>query len=534
MCNMVRDKRLQNIHSIETEDNIFEVLHPQESLDEKLYVFTSPVDHIMGGMLDHRLRNSEEEKAVISDLEENLTPFKNSPWEYAEQINRIYGTCNLTTPVFEQCIRVMKTNENKWFEWLASIPYAGIQSIFLHYSQSIQCLISFIRYLQQHQEETKQRDYLIALVILELNNKLLQIDRNIEFENHSWQKRFEWNVFKWEDEADNYITDFTSILFQLPKEQLHRLLFTMLSHLWVYNARRNKFENKIRNKILEKLVTQLQKEEDIKAFLLNSNWHSSKSTLLHKLLIYVQWTIEQNKKNNVCAELLWQQAIACLETKKTYFYYEQPDEQTFSWVFAKLLADEPDPLKKITIILKRYRQRFGVWCRDYEQVFQMQRARYFFLTVGAMATEWLLREKNYDMANYIIRFIFKESQLVTDDLPEHTADELNFLQQFWARYALFQTYETSMEDAKLMLTTLDSITTIDYRLIAITVFLKNLAPKNKGPWFNELFAKNILTIIDKDMRFLDYWPQTLARDVKNHKEKGKEIKKLIATCSNLQ
>lgn len=528
MRNMVRDKRLLHIHSIKTVDDVFEVFHPEETIDEKLYIFTSPVDHIMGGMFDHRLRNADEEYALISDLEESLAPFKNIPWEYSEQINRIYDTCNLTTPVFEQCIRVMKTNENKWFEWLASIQYAGIQSVFLQYVQSIQCLISFIGYLQQHQEETKQRDYLIALVILELNNKLLQIDRNIEFENRSWQKRFEWNVPKWEEESDNYITDFTNILFQFPKEQLHRLILSMLSHLWVYNARRNKFENKIRNIILEKLVAQLQNEEVIKAFLLNSNWHSSKSALLHKLLIYVQWTIEHNKKSNACAESLWQQAIACLETKKTYFYYEQPDEQTFSWVFAKLLADEPDSLKKITNILKRYRQRFGVWCRDYEQVFQMQRARYFFLTVGAMATEWLFREKRNNIANTIIHFIFKESQLITDDLPEHTADELNFLQQFWARFALFQTYKTSMEDTKLMLATLDSITTVDHRLIAITVFLKNLASENRGPWFNELFAKNIQTIIDKDMKVLDYWPQTLARDVKKYKERGKKIKNLIA------
>ena len=535
MYNTIRDKRLSRIHTIESESDIFEKLQPLNITNEKLHEFISPFDSVFGGMFDYVLHHEEEEKG-IRNFEETFNSYKDNPWQYADYISRCYDTCNFYPPVYEQCINILTTDENKWFEWIVSIPYAGIQRIFLQYAPSLQCLLHFVHYLQKHPDKTRNREYLISLLILEFIHKLKQIDGNIETENRSLRKAFIWDFNKWETESDSYISEFTDVLFQLPPEQLKNILLSMLSSIWVYDARRNKYDKKFRDKVLELVVDPLQTATEVESLIKDNHWNTTKSAILHKLLIYVQWSLNQNKKSNTCAELLWKQIVACLETEKTYLYYEQPDEKTLSWIFAKLLADEQKPLQKIESILKRYHQRYGIWNRDYENAFQMERSRYFFLTIGAMASEWLLQDERYKLeesashpARSMINYIFNEGQLVIDGFLNNSKDELNFLVQFWARMALFQTKETTENEANKMLNSFNSIEDIDFQLTAILVFLKNLTTDNIGPWYRDVFAKGILGIIKKDIEILDHWNQKLAKDAERIKKRGQEIRLRVET-----
>lgn len=526
MSETIRDKRLFAIHTIENKNDRFEIFPQQNMSYEKLYVFASPIDHIMGGTFLRKFKDEEDEKSTIDELEESLSGFRDSSWKYAQQIFHYYDTCHLTTPVYEQCMRILKADEETWFKWVDSIPFSGIQCVFLQYAPSIQCLISFMQYLLQQREKTEKREYLLAMVTLFFIEKLKIIGRNLQSNNVSKIKKINWNLDEWETEADGYITAFINLLFQWPQEQLEGFVLSFFSNIWVYDNKRAKIEKKIRNMMLEQLVSNLLTAEDIKAVLFNPRWENTKSAILHKLLIYVEWTLEQNKRSNDCNHLLWEQVIACLETENTYLHYNQPDDQLFSWIFGKLLAEEPAPLEKIKSILDRYHQRYGVWDRDYEQVFQFQRARFFFLTTGAMASEWLLREETTvkkNVANKMIQYIFDESQLVIDGFYDGAKDELNFLQQFWARYALFQTKETTEEDANKMLYALKSIDSIEYRFIAISDFLRNLSDENKGPWFYDVLVKGLLSIIGRDNEMIKYWNDHLLKDAKRIEKKGMEI-----------
>ncbi len=538
----IGDKRLFAIRTIEDKSDIFETYPQQDMSNEKLYFFTSPVDHIMGGMFFRNFKDEEDEKTTIIELEKSLNGFRNSTWKYAEQVFHFYDTCHLISPVFEQCMRVLKADEETWFRWINGIPFTGIQCVFLQYSPSIQCLISFMQYLLQQPEESEKRDYLLSLVTLFFNEKLKTLERNLQTANASKLKEFEWNLDEWEMETDYYITKFVNLIFQLPEEQFKNLIFSFLSNIWINDKSRNKIENALKIKILKQYVAFLHTEEDVKTILFDTRWENNKNAILHKLFIYVEWTLEQNKKSYDCSHLLWQDVIACLETKSTYLHYNQPDDQLFSWIFGKLLADEPNPLGKIKSILVRYHQRYGVWNRDFEQVFQFQRARFFFLTTGAMAAEWLLREETQTqaeteypvkckLADEMIQYIFDESRLVIDGFIDGTKDELNFLQQFWARYALFQTRNTTEEETNKMLEALYSIDSIEYRFIAISDFLSNLAKENKGSWYYDIFAKRLLIIIEQDIEIVKYWNEEKLKEINKIVNKGTAIKKSL-NCKN--
>ena len=133
-----------------------------------------------------------------------------------------------------------------------------------------------------------------------------------------------------------------------------------------------------------------------------------------------------------------------------------------------------------------------------------------------MSAEWLLREgtttqakleatDKRNLASKMIYYIFEESQLVIDGFMDGAKDELNFLQQFWARYALFQTRETTSEEAYKMLEALHSIDSIEYRFITISDFLKNLNEESKGSWYYDVFAKGLLNVIEQDIEIVKYW-----------------------------
>lgn len=92
---------------------------------------------------------------------------------------------------------------------------------------------------------------------------------------------------------------------------------------------------------------------------------------------------------------------------------------------------------------------------------------------------------------------------------------------------IINTKDTTIEEAKHMIAAIDSITTIEYRFITITVFLKNLTQDKKGKWFKDIFVHNIQNIINRDNKMLDYWPEPLARDVKRIKERETAIRQML-------
>lgn len=527
MCKMIKDKRLFNIHNLNADENVFEFFDLQDISDEIPYQFVNDLDHVKGGAFGHRQRD-EDIQDLLSEIEKYFDEYKDEDWVYVERVLHEYDTCYLSSPVLEQCDKVLKANEEVWFAWVESIEFTGIQSLFLQFAKSIQCLISFLVYLQKHPVETRQREYLVTLLIHTLINHLNRIDSNIRVASITGQKNDFLNLAKWNEEADSYISEFVKILFDFPKAQYQNVLYSMLSNIWIYDEERNKFLMRIRGKILEHFVAVLSTEEDVKKLLNDTRLGINKSAVHHKLLIYMQWALTNNRTIRCCQNILWEQLVTCIETKGTYLHYHQKDDQLFSWICAKLLADEEKPIKKIESIVCRYHQRFGGWNQDkFENFYQRGRAYLFFLSVGAMSTEWLLREGRKRLAGVMIRFIFSEGVIALDNLPSETDDVLNFIQQTWARRALFMRKDTGKEDVKNMLNALDAINTIEYRLTAIHVFLINLSKKDKGIWFKDTFKTGVAEILNTDMMFLDYRSSHFDNEVNMMKEKVREITALL-------
>ena len=101
--------------------------------------------------------------------------------------------------------------------------------------------------------------------------------------------------------------------------------------------------------------------------------------------------------------------------------------------------------------------------------------------------------------------------------------ELNFIQQFWARLALFMRKETTNEHTQKILNALDMINTIEYRLAAIHDFLMNLDQRNKGAWFEDTFKTGIVDMLNTDLLFLNHRSARLEKEVNMLKEKIRDV-----------
>ena len=138
-----------------------------------------------------------------------------------------------------------------------------------------------------------------------------------------------------------------------------------------------------------------------------------------------------------------------------------------------------------------------------------------------------MREDRKDTADKMIRFIFTEGQIALDNIQNDSDDELNYLQQSWARVALFMRKETTNEYTQKILNALDMINTIEYRLTAIHVFLMNLDQHNKGTWFKDTFRTGIVDMLKTDLVFLNHRSTRLEKEINMLKEKIRDIMMIL-------
>ena len=530
MSAVMIDRRIFNIDSICSEDDIFQYLEKSKIADKDIPSFSNPFDGLSNEIMWQSMPNTD---LMTEELERVLKDCEDDAWRYAEKISLFYETIELSSKIREQCKKILQADEEAWIEWLAKIPYAGIQNLCLYQAHSLEILIKFMRYIAENATAEFSWSRLTSMVIMTFMDKLKRIDDNIHLANRPFGKleKFKWDEKKWEKEADNYIENFVKALFEIDASVLKKVLYSMLSNFYFFDEKRKKYHGKVRDEIIAQIATRYGEAENIWEFLQDSRWKTGKPAVLHKLFIYAEWTMTHETVLESVHEFLWEQTIKFMELKNNYMHYSHPDDWLQCWLCGKLLSDSPEPLKKISEILSRYHIRLDGWSKKKSDPFQIQRAQYFFLASGAMACEWLLRYNRQEQATEMIRFIQTEGELPIYELNNEGEDQYNFLLQLWARRALFMTKDTPIEEAKTLTHALNFVDSMEYRLTALETFFHNLRKEQTGAWLKECFRDDVIELLDRDLALLKDRNERTSQNTAALIKKAKLLKEKMQSIS---
>lgn len=527
---MIIDMRLNNIKDIVNEMEFQKIVEQSEVLLENdFHEFQDPFDGVSNGMLYSRLK--EDRQAFIEETEQSFKEYEGDSWTYVREVCRVYDTGSLTSSMNSLCQKVLNSNQDEWFRWVSNIPYLGIQNMFLYKVPSLQCLTSFLTFIQISNLQGEKAERLVILILMTYMDKLMRIDQNIYYQNGQSDRKFTWDNSKWEQESSEHIKNFVEALCGFPKEMLLSISCSILSNIWIVDGDKKKYEFQMRNEIVEKIAAKYTEEKDIEFIIKNLPWKQGRAAVFHQLFLYAEWTITHQLDLHTYHTLFWEMVMKWLSEKDTYIHFyanDKNDDLSLMWLCGKLLADTEDTMEQIKSMERKYDKRIDGWQYDLDQSYHIKIEQYFFLSVGVMATEWI---NKYDpsLAREIFWHIFEKGQTAIYSYHHESENELNFLQQLWSRYSLFITEPVSDDDMDKLLKAFKLIRNMQYKLISLRTLLLNLDEKQKCYLFQESFNEAILKILDDEMEFIQHRNEKFDKDLKGIAKSYEYVKKELAS-----
>lgn len=523
---MMRDLRLEDFNLLNSpKDEYIVPMEEKENGAKQLFEFRDPFDGLysfMGG-------SHGQEERVIMHLKQQLADCEDDAWKYMCEIGHIYQNYDLRDYVYEQCQILLSTAEAEWFSWVESIPYEGIQSLLIHRIPSMEGLQAFLEFLSTNAcclNDLQKRARLMVLLIMEFQEKLNRIKSNIEI----WQRRYktkyilEPDVLKrWEIEDAERAEKFAQTFCSFPKEQWTCAFFSMMNSFWnTAEQKRAPYAGMMRNEIIASVTQKYHDAQGISVILREHSWAVNKSSVLHRLLLYAEWSTSAHIDLSSYQGDLWK-AIMDLLMGNLYFHYSQQDDLLFPWLCGKLLSDDNEPQKRLEDMLQRYHVRIGGWKFNYEMFAKQGRNHFFLLTVGAMSAEHL-RDQDMVRARTVFDYVFREGNYALDTYYHETPDELQFLVQTWSRRALFLSNPISSQEADEILYALNRIDSLGYKLNAIDNLFLNLDEDQKRNPQNKKLWEAIVRVLDEDLAFENHRNEYFDNDLNEIKRSMSKIK----------
>ena len=455
-------------------------------------IFQDPIYGLYGLMYTED--NFDFLKDTLNEIE---SEYKNDPWKYIIEIERIYDTFELSHKDNIYANTLLHKNKTEFFSWVNEIQYIGIQLLCLQLVSSLETLTEFVKYVSRY---GNNKAYLVIVIIHTFMQKAKKLSDEARCEKNKANTKAD--MHKIESDINIKVHLFIEAIFDISDKLCDEIVYSMLSNFRCFDRQRNKYDGMLRDAIIEKIVERCMTEDALLSMLQHPCWKEGKVAILHKVFLYAAWSCNHDEPALSCHETLWQELTTIMGLKGMYMHYNQLDDQQLCWLCAKLLADDKEPDNRLRELMPFYQQRNDGWKRDADQQFQNERAIYFFLTVGAMSAEWMQREKKEYLAVKMIKFIYDEWRLPLYHYDHDCEDEVNFLQQFWARYALLAEQIGISYIKKHIVDDFAYIHSPKYRLAVIQTFFRNLKQDVKAKILDDNLVDRIKLMLKKDILLL--------------------------------
>lgn len=455
-------------------------------------IFHDPIYGLYGLM--YTRDNFDFLKDTLNEIE---SEYKNDPWKYIIEIAKIYDNFELSHKDNIYANTLLKKSKEGFFSWVNEIQYIGIQLLCLQVVSSLETLIEFVKYISRY---GNNKTHLLVVVIRTFMQRAKKLSDEARYDR--FEKITKIDIQKTESDISRNIHLFIAAIFDMSENLCDEIVYSMLSNFRCFDHQRNKYDSMLRGAIIEKMVERCTTEGALLSILQHPCWRAGKAAALHKVFLYAEWSCGHDESALSCHETLWNELTTIMGMKGLYMHYNQLDDQQLCWLCAKLLADDKEPENRLREILSLYQQRNDGWQRDADRQFQNERAIYFFLTVGAMSAEWMRREKKEYLGVKMIKFIYDEWKLPLYHYDHECEDEVNFLQQFWARYALLAEQIDINYIKKHIVDDFAYIHSPKYRLAVIQTFFRNLKQDVKAKILNNNVVDRMKLMLEKDILLL--------------------------------
>ena len=467
------------------------------------------------GELSYRNAKAKYYEQYLGDKKEKS---QGNLWKYLLDVQRLYEGSYLSKQARSWNLELLGKSQDIWFSWVERIPYPGIQGYCLFYAPSLECLIDFMMYLGEENEEhesgkigKEQQQMLAILLIHSFIDHMVTIEGNMERDNRMNRSPEKWDIDHWKNEETSiYIKEFITALLRLPQDIMEKILYEMLSDEWIFEKKilRDQYRKKFRDAFLE-LIAEHYKE-NLTAIIQSDSWESSKAALYHRLSFYCYWAESANsilsETGNHLREVLWREWKKVMRSDKyiVHIIYNSEDGFWLLWLSGKLMSDEENIGECFEGLLSEVNMRLDGWNYEYEKSRHTSDIVFCIFTVAAMAGEWKsMRTNEVEKAEDFYWYIFeKANQFVRGN---RYLDEVaqNSLLQIWSRMVLLSKQNPFIERKEFIWENIRNIDSYEYRVHILDVLLYNINRKNLVWEWDEQLKKNLLSIMNEEKNILE-------------------------------
>lgn len=471
--------------------------------------------------------HGEEEsdrKARIEALKHELSDCSGNIWEQMHRLRSFYCESDLDRKVRDAALGKLKENNQILFAWIMELPYPGMQYKMVELLSRQKQLGAFLQYAVGQENPN-------TFVILCAYSIYIS---DIESQLAATYGESEEQLAHIRDEGMGTILQG---LTQLDAESYLIVSLTILSNEWIMDEDKYPCAFLSRNQIAKQVVDKFATTEKAREILHRQEWTEGRAGIFGRLKLLIEW--ECNKGFDLREEYsyLWDCLHSWLVKEDTYIFFGQSrenDNLMLLWFTAYLLHMELNPAKKFKELLSGYDVRMDGWRSDISMNLHRRQQRYFLLTVGAMAAEWLNNDDKRNEAYPLYKLVCEEGILALCSYNDTTEHETNFWAQYWAR-AKMLIPPPKYDEAKDMLVKCfrelylpDDMLTITEQMIgnADATFVK--------AFFNREFTDEILQIIEEELKFREHENEFFEKRIKIgwHRYRDLSRRLLVKECKD--
>ena len=432
-----------------------------------------------------------DRKARIEALHHELSDCNGNIWEQMHRLRPFFEESELDKEVRNAVLEQLNDDSRKLFAWLTNIPYPGMQYKIVEVLSRKGQVEDLLKYMAV-QEKTN-----VLLILCAYCSYISCVESQLAV---GYGKPDEQLV----SNRKERIAIILQVLSKLKKECYLEVVLSILSNEWIMDEHKRPCAFLSRNQLAKQVAEKFANIEEAREILHRREWSEGRAGVFGRLKLLAEWECEKELDLQEEYTYIWQCLNSWLISKDTYIFFGKSfenDNLMLLWLTAYLLHMDTEPAEKFKKLLSVYDVRLDGWRSDFSSNLHKRQQRYFLLTVGAMAAEWLHAGDRSTAAYPLYVLAGEEGILALRSYSDTTEHETNFWAQYWARAKMLIPTEKYGEAGDMLKECCRELYFPDDMLTVIEQMIENANEDFIEEFFNKEFSEKILKIIEEEMKF---------------------------------
>lgn len=286
-----------------------------------------------------------------------------------------------------------------WLKWIWSLPLASMQYAALQPLGTINTATKICEIILSPDSEISTHMYQKIMSIQVLIGILESIDGQLTHRSsdrwivterdEKFRSKVEAEANHWREmELPEHLKCLAKIIVETADDARLWILSVILTGIYQFELRKDRCAAMLRDEVVREVSKHSRFILDLTTEILS---HSSKAGLLNSARIVFQNTLAEDISIEVCNKV-WNSFKHFITSSDFHWgnLYDS-DDGLLAWYMAGALANLPDPVPKFDAGLQFLNLASEGWNFSIDMYFANQRQVVFYLIVGAMASEWLMK-----------------------------------------------------------------------------------------------------------------------------------------------